>query len=66
MISFILVQGATPYYVNALTINGSSVSALRIGAAAPVPTANRTEIQTFTMIYTGSTWIAMTQLSSFG
>jgi hypothetical protein len=66
VVTLILVQGGTPYYANALQVNSSSVSILWPNASAPTATANRTEIQSFTLYYSGSTWTAVSQLTSFG
>ena len=66
VVTFFLIQGATPYYINALQIAGSSTTINWSGASAPTPTANRREVQAFTLVYTGSAWTAFSQLTSFG
>ena len=63
---FILAQGGTPYYINALQIGGSSQTILWPGATGPTPVASRTEVESFTLYYSGSTWTALGQYSSFG
>jgi hypothetical protein len=62
---FILVQGASPWYISALQIAGSAQTIKWFGASAPTPTASRVEAQSFTMVYNGS-WTVLGQLSSFG
>jgi hypothetical protein len=63
---FALVQGATPYYINALQIAGVAQTIKWPGAAAPTATASRVETETFTLMYTGSAWTVLGQLTSFG
>jgi hypothetical protein len=63
---FYLVQGATPYYINALQIAGVAQTIYWSGAVAPTPTANRVETVSFRMYYSGSAWTVMGQLTSFG
>ena len=64
--TLILKQGPTGYYANALQVNNSSVSILWANATGPTGTALRTEIESFTLYYTASTWTAFGQLTSFG
>jgi hypothetical protein len=63
--TLILRQGATPYVANALQINSSATTVLWANAAGPTGTANRTEIESFTLYYTASTWTALGQYTSF-
>jgi len=63
---FTLVQGATPYYISALQIAGVAQTIKWPGASAPTATASRVETQTFTLMYTGSAWTVLGQLTSFG
>lgn len=65
IVTFMLVQGSTPYYINGLQIAGSSTTIRWIGAAAPTATANRTEFQTFALYYSGSAWSAFGQYSTY-
>jgi hypothetical protein len=65
--TLILKQGSTGgYYANALQVNNSAVSILWANATGPTGTASRTEIESFTLYYTASTWTAFGQLTSFG
>lgn len=66
VVSVYLVQGATPYFVNALQIGGVSTTIKWSGGSAPTAVATRVEIQTFSLYYSGSAWTALSQLSSFG
>jgi hypothetical protein len=66
VVTFILIQGGTPYFINALQIAGSSTTIRWPGGTVPTATANRHEIQAFTLVYTGSAWSAYGQLTSFG
>lgn len=66
LVDFMLVQGATPYYISALQIAGAAQTIKWSGGSAPTPTANRVERETFTLLYTGSAWTVMGQLTSFG
>lgn len=65
-VSFLLAQGATPYFINALQVNSSSVTIKWSGASTPAAVANRNDIETFTLYYTGSAWIVHGQLSTYG
>ena len=62
---FYLIQGATPYYINALTVNATSVTIRFPVATAPVPTANIVATQTFSLYYSGSTWTAVSIFTNF-
>jgi hypothetical protein len=64
--TLILKQGPTGYYANALQVNNSTVSILWPNGTGPTGTAARTEIESFTLYYTASTWTAFGQLTSFG
>jgi hypothetical protein len=66
VVILILQQSATPFYANALQINGVPQTMLWPNAFISPVNAFRTEIQSLTLYYTGSTWIALSQLASFG
>lgn len=66
VVTLILVQGASPFYANALQIGGNSVTIKWPNASAPTPTANRVEVQSFTLTYVSSAWTALAQFTSFG
>ena len=65
-IVFFLVQGGTGYYINTLQINSAQVTVVWAGATVPTPTASRTEIESFTLYYSGSAWTALGTYTSFG
>lgn len=60
----ILIQGAAPYYPNALQVNGSSVT-INWNTSTPSATANRKEVVSFTLIRTGSAWTALGQYGTY-
>lgn len=62
----ILVQGSTAYYPNGVQVNGTPQTIKWANAAAPTPTASRTELVSFSLIYMASTWTVVGQLSSYG
>jgi hypothetical protein len=65
VITFILVQGVTPYFINALQVAGSSVSIRWSGGTAPTATGSRQEFETIALYYSGSAWTAYGQYSSY-
>jgi hypothetical protein len=65
-LSLILSQGSSPYYCNSVQVDGSNVTIKWPGAAAPTPVANRLEIQNILLVRVGSTWSAVSSLSSYG
>mgnify|MGYP006283165367 CR=1 FL=1 len=64
--TLIIVQGATPYYPNAVQIAGAAQTIKWLGGSAPTATANRTELVSFTMIRVGATWTVTGSLASYG
>jgi hypothetical protein len=66
VVVLILQQSATPFYASALRINGVPQTMLWPNAFVSPVNALRTEIQSFTLYYTGGVWIALSQLASFG
>jgi len=67
VVTFILAQGlTTPYFINALQVGGTPVTIRWPSATTPTPTANRTEFETIALYYSGTTWFAYGQLSSYG
>jgi hypothetical protein len=66
VVTLFLIQGGTPYYCNTFQIDGATQSIKWPGAVTPTVVASRTDIQTFTLVRTSvSTWIVMSQLSTF-
>jgi hypothetical protein len=66
IVTFILNQGGTPYFINALQIGGVSVTLRWAGALAPTATANRVEFETFALFYNGTAWASYGQYASYG
>lgn len=66
VVAFVLVQGSTPYMLNALQVGGSATTIRWNNATAPTGTANRWELVSFVMIYTGVSWIALGNFTSYG
>jgi hypothetical protein len=62
-LTLILAQGATPYYPTAVQIDGAAQTVNWLGST---PRANNTEIITFTLIRTGSTWRVTGSIASHG
>ena len=65
-ITLVINQGATPYYANALQINGSTQTIKWQGNTLPTPNANAVEIQTFSILLAGASHVVLGQLTSFG
>ena len=66
-IAHIVKQGGTPYYNNAVTIDGSSITPEYQGGSAPTSgNANSLDVYTYTIIKTGSaTFTALAAQSQF-
>jgi hypothetical protein len=62
-----LVQGATAYIPNAVTINGGAAVTIKwLFGSTPGGNANKTDCVSFTLIRTGSAWIVLGQLATYG
>ena len=66
VVILILDQGANPYYASVLQINGTTQTMKWPNAFVTPVNANRVEVQAFTLYYTGSVWIVLSQITSFG
>jgi hypothetical protein len=65
--TLLLQQGAVPYLANTVQVNSSSVTIRWPNATPATATANRLEVESFTIFGNGvSTWYVMGQLTSFG
>jgi hypothetical protein len=62
---FIIEQGASGNFIDALQIGGTGKTILWSGATPPTATAYRTEVESFTLYYSGSAWTVLGQYSSF-
>jgi hypothetical protein len=65
-VSLILVQGATPYICSAVQIDGIAQTVKWLNGSQPTGTANRTEVQSFSFVRTGSSWTVFGSLLSYG
>ena len=66
VVAFVLVQGSTAYMLNALQIGGSSVTIQWNNATVPTGTSNRRELVSFVLLYTGSSWVALGNFTTYG
>ena len=64
--TLIFNQGASPFYANNISVNTSTVAIRWVNATVPTPVANRTEVESFTLLNVGGTWTALGQYTSFG
>jgi hypothetical protein len=65
-IALMLIQGNSPFYANALSVNGSPVTINWLSNITPAPAANKKEIETFILTYTSSTWTVFGSYLSYG
>jgi hypothetical protein len=66
VIAFVLIQGSTPYIINALQIAGSPTTINWNNATLPTGTANRSELISLVLIYTGISWVVLGNFTSYG
>ena len=64
--TLIIIQGASAYYPNAVQIDGSAQTIKWVDSTTPTPSANKTEIYSFSLIRTGSAWNVIGSLAVFG
>jgi hypothetical protein len=64
--TFLLYQGATPYLISSVAISGTVQTVRWPSATLPTATANRYEIETFTLFRVANNWTVIGQLNSFG
>lgn len=64
--TLVINQGETPYYASNISVNTSSVTIKWANATVPTPIANRTEVESFTLLNVGGIWTALGQYTSFG
>ena len=62
----ILNQGSTPYIPNAIKIAGTDTTINWLGSTLPSGTANKKDLVTFTFVRTGSVWIVLGKLETYG
>lgn len=64
--TLICVQGATAYYPSAVQIDGVTQVINWVDGATPTPNSNKYDVVAFTLIRSGSSWIVLGTLSSYG
>jgi hypothetical protein len=64
-ITIIIAQGDPAYYPNALQIAGSAQTILWQGGAAPTPTASGVDVVTFSILFDGSNYTVLGQMTDF-
>lgn len=62
----VIEQGATPYYPSAVQIGGAAQTIKWLGNVTPTPSANKTEIATFTIFSSGSGFVVLGSYSTYG
>ena len=63
---FYILQGATGYYINSITINSTVVTIKFASATNPTPTANVLTTQIFSLYYNASSvWTVVSQFTNF-
>ena len=66
-VTLLLNQGAaTAFDASGISIAGTAQTVNWQGGTVPTPTANKKEIESFTMYYSGTTWTIYGQYTSFG
>jgi len=65
-IALLLVQGGTPFIPTAVQIDGTSAVINWQGATVPSGTADQTDLVSFTLIRTSSTWSVIGNLTTYG
>ena len=61
-----LYQGATPYSISAVQIDGSTQGINWFDSVTPTSTANKKEIWSFNLVRVGNTWTVHGNMSSYG
>jgi hypothetical protein len=62
----VVEQGATPYYPSALQIGGAAQTIKWLGNVTPTPSANKTEIATFTIFNNAGTFTVLGSYNTYG
>jgi hypothetical protein len=65
-VTFYLIQGSTGRFVTNLNIDGVAQSIRWSGYSIPRPGTNSIDVQTFTLVRSGSSWIVFSSFSSLG
>lgn len=64
--TLILLQGASPYYANAVQIDGVAQTINWFEGTTPTPLANKREIASFNLVRNSGAWIVFGSYSTFG
>lgn len=65
VVALVLIQGGTPFYPNAVQINGSAAT-INWSGTTPVPVANKKEVASFTLLRVSNTWTVLGQYGTYG
>jgi hypothetical protein len=65
VVLFNILQAGYPYYASTVQVNNSTVSVRWANGSAPTPSANKVELESFTLFYVNG-WITLGQYVSFG
>lgn len=65
-VELVIIQGATGYIPNGMTINGAAVTIKWENGIAPTPGASNPDKAIFELIYTGSAWTVLGSYRRFG
>ena len=66
IITLVIIQGSTPYVPSSIQINGTAQTVKYLySALAPAGTANKTDVISYSMFYSGSAWTVLGQYSYY-
>ena len=65
-VTVILSQSATPRLINVLQVNSTASTINWANSIIPTPNANKYDVFGFSLIRSGSTWISLGQMSTYG
>ena len=64
-VALVLVQGGTPYIANLVQIDNNPVTIKWVNGQVPTGSASNVNIESFTLIRTGSAWTVLGSMSTF-
>lgn len=64
--TLVLIQGATPYYSNAVQIDGVAQTINWLEGVTPTPLANKKDMVSFNLVRSAGSWIVFGSYSTFG
>lgn len=65
-VTLVLNQGATPYIANVIQINGVTQTIKWQGGSVPTGNANKTDVQSFSILNAAGSYTVLGQLTTFG